>query len=47
MVGRRFMRQAAYFYVRRQHGTHPANRMFREVEGGLNYKILSIAFPPE
>ena len=47
LVGRRFMRQAAYFYIREKHGSQIANRMFREVEGGLNYKILSIAFPPE
>jgi hypothetical protein len=45
LFGRRFMRQAAYFYVRRQYGTHPANRMFKEVTGGFSYKILSMAFP--
>lgn len=45
LVGRRFMRQAAYFYVRQQHGTRTAHRLFQEVEGDLNYRILSIVMP--
>lgn len=47
LVGRRFMRQAAYFYVRRQHGYDKASRLFKEVKGGTSYAILSTAFPPE
>jgi hypothetical protein len=43
-VGRRFMRQAAYFYVRTQHGTRIAHRLFREVEGDINQQILSMVF---
>jgi len=46
-VGRRFMRQAAYFYVRGQHGYNIASRLFREIKGGVSYAILSTAFPPE
>jgi hypothetical protein len=45
LVGRRFMRQAAYFYVRQQHGTRTAHRLFQEVEGDLNYRILSVVMP--
>lgn len=45
LVGRRFMRQAAYFHVRSQHGTRTAHRLFQEVEGDLNYRILSVVMP--
>jgi hypothetical protein len=47
LVGRRFMRQAAYFYVRAQHGYNQASRLFREVKGGVSHAILSTAFPSE
>lgn len=43
-LGRRFMRQAAYFYVRQQHGTRTAHRLFREVDGDVNHRILSMVF---
>lgn len=45
LVGRRFMRQAAYFYVRQQHGTRVAHQLFKEVEGELSHKILSVIMP--
>lgn len=47
LVGRRFMRQAAYFYVRARHGYHVSNRLFREIQGGFDHAILSTAFPSE
>jgi hypothetical protein len=47
LLGRRFMRQAAYFYVREQHGTRHAHQLFKEVTGDLNTKILSVVFAAE
>lgn len=47
LLGRRFMRQAAYFYVREQHGTRRAHQLFREVTGDINTKILSVVFAAE
>jgi hypothetical protein len=45
LVGRRFMRQAAYFYVRSKHGTRLAHHLFKEVEGDINHKILTVLMP--
>lgn len=45
-VARRFMRQAAYFYVRQKHGTRTAHRLFREVEGDLNQRVLAMVNMP-
>lgn len=45
LIGRRFMRQSAYFYVRTQHGTRIAHQLFREIEGDLTHKILTVLTP--
>jgi hypothetical protein len=45
LVGRRFMRQAAYFHIRAKLGARIAHHLFKEVEGDINHKILAVLTP--
>jgi len=44
-IGRRFMRQAAYFYVRNTYGSRTAGQIFPDARDDIIEKVIQMAFP--
>lgn len=43
-IGRRFMRQAAYFYVHTYYGRNTASQMFPETKSDIDERVIQMAF---